>query len=110
MTRIPNNESLDSDGDGMDDVYELGHPPLNPLTSKDAGQIAPSVRTYLDDYRRDESNLFLYPYLTPSLRLAVSYLLSSLLAIVITFHSSPPRDASTRHTCTTCRPAGSLRK
>ncbi len=63
VTRVPNNEALDSDGDGIDDVYELGHPPLNPLNPKDAGQLAPSGRTYLDDYVRDESNLFLYPFL-----------------------------------------------
>lgn len=63
VARVRNAESLDSDGDGMDDVYELGHPPLNPLNQKDAGQLAPSGRTYLEDYYRDESNLFLYPYL-----------------------------------------------
>lgn len=47
------NDPLDSDGDGIDDVYELRHAPmLNPVDATDAGQAPPGGSlTYLQSYR-----------------------------------------------------------
>ena len=64
VTRILNEDAQDSDGDGMDDLYEMRTQGLNPLNPKDASQISPTTgRSNLDDYYREESNLVLYPYL-----------------------------------------------
>ncbi|MBM3846239.1 MAG: hypothetical protein FJ405_08140, partial [Verrucomicrobia bacterium] len=64
VTRIPKDNPLDSDGDGIDDMYELGNSPLNPLNPADASSINPNTgRTRIEDYYRDESNNVLYPYL-----------------------------------------------
>ncbi len=64
VVRVPNDNPGDIDNDGIDDLYEQSHPPLNPFNPRDAGQISPVTgRTYSDDYLRDGSNLALYPYL-----------------------------------------------
>jgi hypothetical protein len=40
---VPKDTPLDSDGDGIDDVYELEHAPaLNPLNPNDAATLAPN--------------------------------------------------------------------
>ena len=42
----------DSDNDGIDDIYEIRHPVLNPLNSADATLTVPGqVFTYLQEYR-----------------------------------------------------------
>jgi len=64
VTRVPNEVPGDSDGDGIDDLYEAARPGYNPLDPGDALQVSgPTGRTRLEDYLRDESNLALYPYL-----------------------------------------------
>jgi neutral ceramidase len=64
VVRVRNDNPGDIDNDGIDDLYEQSHPPLDPFNSKDAGSTSPVTgRTYSDDYLRDGSNLVLYPYL-----------------------------------------------
>ena len=64
VTRVPNDGPGDSDGDGIDDLYEVGRPGYNPLDPSDALQVSGQTgRTRLEDYLRDETNLALYPYL-----------------------------------------------
>lgn len=64
VVRVSNDSPGDSDGDGMDDLYELGRPGHNALDSKDALQVSSQTgRTRLEDYLRDETNRALYPYL-----------------------------------------------
>jgi hypothetical protein len=50
---VPIAHPLDSDGDGIDDVYELRHPPfLNPLDASDANQdFDGDGHSNLEDYR-----------------------------------------------------------
>ncbi len=64
VTRVCNDDPLDSDGDEMDDLYEMHLAALDPLDPKDAGRISPETgRTQLEDYFRDESNTVLFPFL-----------------------------------------------
>ena len=64
VSRVRNEDPSDLDNDGMDDLYEMNHPPLDPLNRNDASQISPVTgRTNLEDYFLDTSNLGLYPYL-----------------------------------------------
>lgn len=53
MLAVPKNAPLDSDGDGLDDVYELTHPGiLDPLSAADASEDPDDDgRTNLDEYR-----------------------------------------------------------
>jgi hypothetical protein len=43
----------DSDGDGLDDLWEIGHPYLDPLDPTDAGKPSPNIAgiSNLDEYR-----------------------------------------------------------
>ncbi len=59
VREVPVTSPLDSDTDGIDDVYELRTPPLDPLNAADAGQTAPNSggRTYLELYREQRAAL-----------------------------------------------------
>ena len=60
VQRVPVTEPLDTDGDGIDDVYELQHrPQLNPLSATDAGLVDPKGGglTYFQEYQRDKQPL-----------------------------------------------------
>jgi hypothetical protein len=52
VRRIPLNAPRDTDADGIDDVYELLNG-LNPLDPDDGSQIAPTGRTWLEQYLLD---------------------------------------------------------
>ena len=52
VRQVPAYAPEDSDGDGIDDVYEIRHPVLNPLHSADALLTVPGQAiTYLAEYR-----------------------------------------------------------
>jgi hypothetical protein len=56
VLELPRSNPRDTDGDGIDDVYELARPgELNPLDATDAGRPVPdgSGLTYLQQYLRD---------------------------------------------------------
>ena len=60
VQRVPVAEPLDTDGDGIDDVYELQHrPSLNPLNAADAVLVDPNGGglTYFQEYQRDRQPL-----------------------------------------------------
>ena len=64
VLRVPNDNPGDIDKDGIDDLYERNHPPLDAFNPKDAVQVSPVTgRKYIDDYELDGSNFALYPYL-----------------------------------------------
>jgi len=64
VVRVSNDNPGDIDNDGMDDLYERTHPPLNALNPQDADGVSPMTgRKYIDDYYLDGSNIGLYPYL-----------------------------------------------
>jgi neutral ceramidase len=64
VVRVLNDNPGDIDKDGIDDLYERNHPPLDAFNPKDAVQVSPITgRKYIDDYELDGSNVGLYPYL-----------------------------------------------
>ncbi|HAB18847.1 MAG TPA: hypothetical protein DCE44_20700, partial [Verrucomicrobiales bacterium] len=56
VREVPADAPLDSDGDGIDDVYELRTTGLNPLNSADANTLAPGAggKTYLEVYESQQ--------------------------------------------------------
>lgn len=67
LQRVPLNAPLDTDGDGMDDVYELRHPSaLNPLDGSDAANSTGMGRTWLEQYRIDIQAATILSELSPN--------------------------------------------
>ncbi len=75
VLEIPLDQPRDTDGDGIDDVYELERPAqLNPLDAADASQLAPGGggKAYLQDYVEQRAPLTTPSDTSPFTRAAVS--------------------------------------
>ena len=65
---------LDTDGDHIDDLYELSHPDLDPLDRSDA-YLDPDHNglTYHQEYRREIANTDRLPQFSPRERTTINY-------------------------------------
>jgi hypothetical protein len=60
IQRVSLHVPLDTDGDGIDDVYELLHQPLNPLLLSDSRLPGPSGKAWIDIYQDEKLGLIVY--------------------------------------------------